>query len=1064
MKVEAGSFRTGEQKDGVRYYLHRLDGASPRSGRTLPSRPPGSRVERAAPAGLQGVYGALLAMLSLSKAHREALRTRGFSDDEIDRREYRTLPRLGRARLARELLERFAEGLLTVPGFIRKAGDDGRPYVTIAGAAGLLLPVREPAGRIVALLVRCDDPKDGGGKYSFLSSSRHGGPGPGAPPHVPLGIGSPAETVRVTEGALKADIAYALSGLPTIGAAGLAWRPALDLAATLGCMTLRLSFDADCLDNAHVARAMSDCCDGASSAGLAVELERWDRSDGKGIDDLLAAGKTPEVLTGEFARAAIREAVAVSTANEPPPEPDELDRLDNVLADGGAVALFRDPELLRALARLAEAEPAEYACRRAQLQGAGIKLRELDRALTPLRQELRRQRQPLDAAGCYRLSGGRIVREVLTNEGPIEVPLANWSGRIVEEVEHDDGAERRLTFAVEGALADGTPLPRAEVSADRFPFMRWPAEVWGTRAVVLAGPMTADHLRVALQLCSGDVPRRTIYRHLGWRKLGDRWCYLHAGGAIGPDGPAAGVDVALPDALAGFLLPPPPAGGDLSTAVRASLALFDVAPGRIMFPLLAGVYRAALGEAPGAIDFALHLAGPTGAGKSELAAHCQQHYGAGMNARNLPGAWASTGNALEGMAFAAKDALVVVDDYAPRGAASDRQRLEREADRLIRAQGNRAGRQRMRADGTLRPAKPPRGLFLSTGEDVPPGESLRGRLLVLDLSPGDLVLSGLTPHQRAAESGRYAESLSGFIRWLASQYADLSDRLRVTRAELRDRANREGHARTPGIVADLALGLQVFFDFARTIGVLENAQREALFRRAWEALHEAARAHGRHLEAAEPVAHFLRLLAGTIVSGRAHVAGPNGGTPDNPGAWGWREMGGDWVPLGRRIGWLDGNDLLLEPEAAYAEAQELARHQGEALPLQSRTLWRRLKERGILASWDQTRRRNTVRRTLGGVRDREVLHLRERVLVPGPEPSEPSAERAGPAIPREERTVSADGPADGNGDCCENRPQELSARREENPHCGRFGRSDTGGRPPVRENSSPSHKKRSGTI
>ena len=36
--------------------------------------------------------------------------------------------------------------------------------------------------------------------------------------------------------------------------------------------------------------------------------------------------------------------------------------------------------------------------------------------------------------------------------------------------------------------------------------MRWPVERWGARAVVLAGFGTADHLRTAVQLLSGDVP------------------------------------------------------------------------------------------------------------------------------------------------------------------------------------------------------------------------------------------------------------------------------------------------------------------------------------------------------------------------------------------------------------------------------------------------------------------------------------------------------------------------------------------------------------------------------
>ena len=165
--------------------------------------------------------------------------------------------------------------------------------------------------------------------------------------------------------------------------------------------------------------------------------------------------------------------------------------------------------------------------------------------------------------------------------------------------------------------------------------------------------------------------------------------------------------------------------------------------------------------------------------------------------RHLPGSWSSTANATEGLAFAAKDALLVVDDYAPRGAAGDRQRLERDADRLLRAQGNRAGRQRMRADGSLRPARPPRGLILSTGEDVPPGQSLRGRLLILEVSPGDVPLARLTPHQHAAAAGLLARALAGFVRWLAPQYGELCGRLPAERAALRERATTGPGRRGP---------------------------------------------------------------------------------------------------------------------------------------------------------------------------------------------------------------------------------------------------------------------------
>jgi hypothetical protein len=1059
-----------------------------------PPRPPGPDAARAGPDLLHRAYSGLLSRLTLSKAHREALKERGLTDEEIDRRGYRSLPVQGRARLAHAIREQLGDALLTVPGLVTKPGKDGRLYLTIAGAAGLLVPVRDALARVVALLVRRDDASDGSGKYRYITSAKHGGPGPGSPPHVPLGVTGPCSLCRLTEGALKADVAFALSGVPTIGAAGLAWKPALDVLAGLGCKTVRLAYDADALDNPNVARAVAACREAAAAAGLAVEMERWDKADGKGIDDLLAAGKTPDVLSGDAARQAIAEILAAATADAEPEGPPAIGRLREALANGPE-AVYRDVELLKDLARLAEENPAEWQCCRAAAQTGGLRLRDLDAALAPHRQALRSKRPALDRAGCYRISGGRLFRDVMTPNGMTEVALANWSGRIVEEVVRDDGVERHMALAVEGALVDGTPLPRAEVTADEWTWMRWPVEHWGTRAVVLAG--AEAHLRCALQLLSGGAPRRTVYGHTGWREVGGAWCYLHGGGAVGPDGPASGVEVVLSGTLADFRLPDPPDGGDLAAAVKASLALLDgLAPDRLVFPLLGAVYRAALGEAPGPIDLSLHLAGEHGAGKSELAALCQQHFGPGMDRLHLPGTWLSTGNALEGLAFAANDALLVVDDFAPRGSPGDRQRLEREADRLLRAQGNRAGRLRMRPDSSLRPEKPPRGLILSTGEDTPGTQSLRGRMFILEVAPGDVPLGKLTPYQRDAAAGLYARAMAGFLHWLARQYSQLCRTLPARRAALRDRAlTGAGSPRTPGIVADLMLGLTVFLEFTHAAGVVAGPERADLDRRAWKALAEAANQQVEHVLAAEPVGHFLRLLVAALASGRAHVAGPDGQAPETPAAWGWRSEdtrdGPAWRPHGKRIGWLDGVELYLEPDAAYAAAQELARDQGEALPVSMRTLVKRLKDKGLLSTWDQERQRNTVRRRLEGRDRREVINLRQEALYPRSEPSPPSpdAENTGknagfpgdgqPPGPspgqcdrpqdRPQTGDAGDGPGDGPGDGCTapraDCPQESPEIAGKNgPGDGGDGRL-RGERHPLPEiNTSSMPQRRRGTL
>ncbi|MCI0462086.1 MAG: DUF3854 domain-containing protein [Gemmataceae bacterium] len=980
MRVEQGCFRSKEDKGGGHYYLHRLaDGSRPEA--PLPPRP-GPEAKRADPDTLHAVYTALLGRLALSKAHRETLYGRGLSDEVIDRAGYRTLPIQGRPQVVRDLSERFGDRLLRVPGFVLKDGRFG-PYLTLRGPAGLLVPCRDLAGQIVALKVRRDETDAAGPRYVYLSSSGYGGPSPGTPVHLPLGTLELAEVVRVTEGELKADIIQARTGVPTLSIPGAGnWRGCLDTLKQLGCKVVRLAFDADAGDKPTVARALYACAESLAQAGYAVELERWAAADGKGLDDLLTAGKTPELLQGDVALQAVQEILATATSDGEPALPDELGRLQDVLDSGGAEALFRDKALMQALASLATTDPAGFAAVRASIRER-VSLRDLNKSL----RSFRRQTAPggSEESATYFEQRGCIHRNVQTKDGPVAVALCNFSARIVEDVVHDDGAEQARYLALEGKLVDGRPLPRGEVPAADFPSMGWVVPAWGTRAVVYAGQGTKDHLRAALQLLSGDVPRRTVYRHIGWRQIEGIWSYLHAGGAIGATGLDERIPVSLPEPLAGFRLPAPPEGAELRDAIRASLGLLNLGPDQATVPLLAAVYRAAMGDT----DFALHLAGPTGCFKSEAAALAQQHFGAGMDARHLPASWSSTGNALEALAFTAKDALLVVDDFCPTGSVSDVQRYHKEADRLFRGQGNRAGRQRMRADASLRPAKPPRGLTVSTGEDTPRGQSLRARLLVEEISPGDFGPLPPDPNprlsacQRDAAEGKYAASLAGFLRWLAPQYENVRSRLRAEIIELRNRASATGqHARTPGIVADLALGLRYCLDFARSINAISEAEREDLWQRGWEGLTEAAAAQATHITAAEPAGMFLRLLSAAVASGYAHIADREGNEPSEPHRWGWRAeefYTGDGTdtrhkPQGVRVGWLVDGELYLEPEASFAAVQRFARDQGDSFAITANTLRRRLKEKGLLATTDTARGKLTVRRTLQGAR-RDVLHL-----------------------------------------------------------------------------------------
>jgi hypothetical protein len=414
---EDGCYASREDCNGSPYYLHTHDGEPPDWGSYR-----AQTAVRASPKWLHDVYCTLLETLELSPEHRENLRKRGLTDEQIDKRMFRTLPKQGRKDIAEKVLEdsfvtasreKREKALLKVPGFVlRGEGED--QYLTIAGPSGLLLPVHREDAHIVALKIRCDDPGDGP-KYLYLSSTKDGGPGPGSPYHLSSlfrGSACPDE-IRIAEGELKADVAAAITGLPTIGIPGASvWRPAVAWAQLFGIKAVRLAYDADAREKEHVAAALSACAGAVQEAGMTLKLEVWDKADGKGIDDLLAAGKEPTVLEGDEAMAEVEKIAreAGARTDEPEAEDDRPTIIESTeehkVNDEAVAALSRDSSIYQRaglLVRVVEdASPA----------AKGVRRRFAPR-IEPLPQALLRERFTANA---------RWVRLKQTPKGPAFCP------------------------------------------------------------------------------------------------------------------------------------------------------------------------------------------------------------------------------------------------------------------------------------------------------------------------------------------------------------------------------------------------------------------------------------------------------------------------------------------------------------------------------------------------------------------------------------------------------------------------------------------------------------------
>lgn len=590
-----------------------------------------------------------------------------------------------------------------------------------------------------------------------------------------------------------------------------------------------------------------------------------------------------------------------------------------------------------------------------------------------------------------------------TKDGPKVVRLANFSARIVRQSLLDDGLESELHYELEVSL-NGSQRS-VSVSAAAFGAMGWTQSDLGARAIVEPGFTLKDRLRTAIQKLSDEIGTLTVYRHTGWAQLptGDH-VFLHAGGAVGPEGPAEDVELRLISDLSEFELPAPPAGlVQTRRDFLECMGLLDLAPVRIMAPLLAAPFRSVLGGC----DFAIYIHGSTGNQKSCLAALVQSFFSPRATYDHLPASWTSTGNYNEQLAFLAKDCVLVVDDFVATGTSADMARKNREADRLLRAQGNRSGRGRMNADSSTRQGRHPRGLIVSTGEDLPSGESLRARLLALEVQPGEVDLERLTLAQQAAAKGCYARLLSAFVRFVARNKEAATEGFQRLASRLREQfASPDVHPRLATAAGSILAAMHYLLDWGVLIEAIDDETKDRVLEQCRPGLEEVLRGQQSILAAADPAQLFYRLVLAALESGDCHVTTPKGDPPPAPDclSLGWRRKGGsqrndEYEPCGRRIGWIDDGGLYLIPDAALRAARALS-HDSDRISSTPLALHRLLFDRGYIVCAERDRNRYTTRKYFDGKRT-AVLHLRL--------PSAAEVAPSGPTVPASVTTPSGRG-------------------------------------------------------
>jgi hypothetical protein len=567
--------------------------------------------------------------------------------------------------------------------------------------------------------------------------------------------------------------------------------------------------------------------------------------------------------------------------------------------------------------------------------------------------------------------------------------LCNFQANIEADTIRDDGAEQVAIFKVSGSLATGEVLPTKDIPAALFTGMTWVSAAWASRAVVYSGQATKDILREAIQLRGVDSrPSSIVYSHTGWRYLEPHgWFYLHAAGGIGQHGNVPSMQVQLTGNLEKYALPVVSLEkNEISNAVRKSLGVLKVAPYHLTLPLWLATYRAVIDAA----RFTVFLYGRTGSRKSGLAALLLQHLNPSAHWDSLTSQWSATDNALERLLFEAKDSLSVIDDFNPTGSSQDVRKYHARAERVLRAQGNGGGRSRMRADLTLRPEMPPRGLTLATGEDLPHGHSLRARCLILEVKQGDVNLDKLIELSKLAREGVFAHAMSAFLQWLATDLEQHRTTLKNAALEAQQRFSA-AHGRTNAAAGELLATWQLWQAFALEHQHITQQEGQALEAKVFKALELSTKAQAAHQQDSDPTQRFALLLRGLLFSGKAHLCSAElEDEPNEPHLWGWRQRNvgtgenqrSEWQAQGQRIGWVTTprdntpSAVYLEPSGAYSALCKYASDAEESITKTQRTYWGELGDKGLIFTEDG---HTTVKKTVNGQRSR-VLHLTQKCI------------------------------------------------------------------------------------
>jgi hypothetical protein len=505
--------------------------------------------------------------------------------------------------------------------------------------------------------------------------------------------------------------------------------------------------------------------------------------------------------------------------------------------------------------------------------------------------------------------------------------LSNFTLEFEKKIIEDDGQNRKYKYRMKCILAGSKETTTMDVTNNDLMSDKWISKKLDIRYIVTNYKIFKRYISSIAK----NINIQTEFTHCGWRKIGNKYVYLHGYGAIGSRHPSLKsstdknleIDPQLSDidslnsALSML---------NISTDLSKTLPLF-------LYTHLA-VMKALFIEAGAEPKFVLWIHGKTGSFKTTISKLFFNIFNRSKS--YLTGSFKDTNTAIEIKGFEHKDCIFLIDDFYPEESSSQKEKMKHIASDILRYYGD--GICKSRSTPTLQKniEFPQRGLAAITGEDTFGSASDVARYIGIEVQPGDYNANLLSLHQRTPLN--FSTHMYYFIEWVADNFESIVYTIKSSFPKYRDEFIKEfSHKRFCEAMATFALTADILGQYINVKHThhYKTSPISFAFINEWQKIMVSIISkHDNSIKELNPAIMYLTALQELLATNKCklHILNETFSTNANI------------------IGYMDQSYYYLMPKTAFSQILNFWKCQDKTLPLGEKAIYKVLDELGIIRS------------------------------------------------------------------------------------------------------------------